>query len=112
MERKYDKTVDGLVYDIIRTIDKSIEGLKNYDIKPEDKEAYVTVSDKFIEKVVRDNTLFYENIYAGFDELNRPTLELSVLTKLKEAIENHNNLYLANMYKLDGTTYIEVKWRK
>lgn len=28
MERKYDKTVDGLVYDIIRTIDKSIEGLK------------------------------------------------------------------------------------
>lgn len=56
--------------------------------------------------------MFYDNIYAGFDELNRPTLELSVLTKLKEAIENHDNLYLANMYKLDGTTYIEVKWRK
>lgn len=109
MERKYDKKVKGCVDSIMWRIDEAISGLKNLGISSEDDEAYITVCDRDIEDVVIQAT--FSLTYSEITPLNRPTLNESVQRELKETIENHESLYISDVYYVGNERYLEIGWR-
>ena len=115
MERKYDKKVKGCVDNIMSVIEDSIRTLISLDVDCNDDEAYVTVSDKYISVFVENITSPIRNygmVHSTlFTPLNRSTLNESVRHKLKETIENHEGLYLSDVYYVGNERYLEIGWR-
>lgn len=115
MERKYDKKVKGCVDNIMSVIEDSIRTLISLGVDCNDDEAYVTVSDKYISDFVENMTSpirDYGTVRSiHFNALNRPTFEESVKHELKETIENHESLYLSDVYYVGNERYLEIGWR-
>ena len=115
MEREYDKKVKGCVDNIMSVIEDSIRTLISLGVDCNDDEAYVTVSDKYISDFVENVTSRIRNYGMVhsilFTPLNRSTLNESVQHKLKETIENHESLYLSDVYYVDNERYLEIGWR-
>lgn len=115
MERKYDKKVKGCVDNIMSVIEDSIRTLISLGVDCNDDEAYVTVSDKYISDSVENMTSpirNYRMVHSTlFTPLNRSTLNESVQYKLKETIENHESLYLSDVYYVGNERYLEIGWR-
>lgn len=115
MERKYDKKVKGCVDNIMSVIEDSIRTLISLGVDCNDDEAYVTVSDKYISDFVENMTSpirDYGTVRSiHFTPLNRSTLNESVQHKLKETIENHESLYISDVYYVGDERYLEIGWR-
>ena len=117
-DREFDKLIDTLGGGVLYDIDLSLTRLKSLEVKADDNEAYILVSDEYAGRVVDEyfqvSTYGYVNnprMYKEcIDELNLPTLKKAVFDTLRKFAEKDKFIKLVDVFEENGKTILKLGW--
>ena len=117
-DREFDKLIDILCGGVLYDIDLSLTRLKSLEVKADDNEAYILVSDEYAGKVVDQYFQVSKYGYTDnasmnkecIDELNLPTVKKAVFETLRKFVEKDEFVKLVDVFEENGKTILKLGW--
>lgn len=117
-DREFDKLIDTLGGGVLYDIDLSLTRLKSLEVKADDDEAYILVSDEYAGKVVDQYFQvskygYTDNPRMGkecIDELNLPTVKKAVFETIRKFVEKDKFIKLVDVFEENGKTILKLGW--
>ena len=117
-DREFDKLIDTLGGGVLYDIDLSLTRLKSLEVKADDDEAYILVSDEYAGKVVDQYFQvskygYTDNPRMGkecIDELNLPTVKKAAFETIRKFVEKDKFIKLVDVFEENGKTILKLGW--